>query len=490
MRAAALGLLLALGPWAAAAAAQSDLGGAGMAGSWLGLPNDARLAGMGYAGAGAALGLDSLGVNPAGLAAQAAPALGMTYDQWVEDVSTQHLAAALPLAGGVAGVSLDYLNGGTVETVAPAAGPGQFAQVTGSLQPWAMDVALAWAQTVGRLRAGGQLELVSEQWGSGPGQAAPAAGLGVQEDGPGGLGLGAGLSHLGVLGGHALPSEAHAGLAWAPDGEWRLFADGRAPLADLGGWNTVLAAEWQLRGNLAARAGWVGAGQDNSGGLCLGFSVRWQFLDFDYAYESGGPLGSSQQLGLTLAFSDGAAEDGNACAAPPLFQGQPPAGPAERPLSPSTGAALAPVLAAAAPLSGPAEVSLATPGPNPTAGPAPNLGDLLEQRLRAALAGKDDAALLANLERLRVREPSRARRWAHGFGPALARAALADGQSERGYSLLRSALHAAGEDPVLLAALVQFCANQGRRAEAALYAQRALSVDPGLQPSLAPWLKP
>jgi hypothetical protein len=478
-----------------------------MAGSWLSLPNDARLAGMGFAGAGAALGLDSLGVNPAGLSSQASPQVDMTYDQWVEDVSTQHLAAALPVAGGVAAFGLDYLNAGTVDTVAAAAAPGQYAEVTGSIQPWAMDNALTWAEVLGNLRAGVQVEYISEQWGIGGGEAAPAFGVGLQQDLRWGLGAGGSVTHIGALGGHSLPSEARLGLVWAAEPEWRLYLDGRAPMADLGGWNSVLGAEWQLRSNLTARAGMVGAGQDNSGGLCLGFSVRWQFLDLDYAYESGGALGSSQQLGLSMSFANGGAPALAASSRGPDGPGAvlampgavAPAGPdAPQPSAGGPGSAAAPIsaqglsgtaAAGAAPLAGGIPAGLAAPlaaAPTPTV----NLGDVLETRLKAALAAGDDTALLANLERLRIREPSRAKRWVHASGPALAQAALADGQSEQGYGLLRSALHAAGEDPVLLSALVQFCSNQGRRAEAALYAERALSVDPGLQATLEPWLKP
>jgi hypothetical protein len=499
VKAAATGLWLGMGLAACAPlpAQQSDLGGAGMAGSWLALPSDARLAGMGFVGAAAELGLDGLGVNPAGLAGMAGPEVGMTYDQWVEDVSTQHLAAGLPLAQGVAAFSLDYLNGGPVDTVSAAPAPGQFAQVTGSIQPWAMDAGLAWAQAVGPLRAGAQLELVTEQWGSGGGQQAPALGFGAQDQVGSGLSLGASLSHLGSLGGHSLPAEARLGLAWAVDPEWRVYLDGRSALADLGAWNSVLAAEWQLRPNLTARAGLVGAGEEYSGGLCLGFSVRWQFLDLDYAYESGGALGSSQQLGLSLDFAAGTAP----VPAPPAsaLEAPKPAGTpaAVRPVpvaasDPPPATALPATATAALPaaLAAPASSTAAAAASSATAGTPPNLGDLLEQRLRTALAAKDCAALLSNLERLRIREPSRARRWAHASGPALAQAALADGQTERGYGLLRSALHAAGEDPVLLSALVQFCSNQGRRAEAALYAQRALSVDPGLEARLGPWLKP
>jgi hypothetical protein len=510
VRGLALGCLLGLGPWAVLASQQNDLGGAGMAGSWLELPSDARLAGMGFAGAGSALGLDSLGVNPAGLLAQAAPQLAMDYDQWVEDVSTQQLAGALPLSAGVAAFSLIYLNGGSVDTVTPAAAPGQYAQVTGSLQPWAMDAALAWAQAFGRLKAGAELELVTEQWGTGAADQAPALGLGAQGDGRWGLSLGGSLSHLGLLGGHALPSEARLGLAWAPNPDWRVYADGRSPLADAGAWNLVLAGEWQVRGNLSARAGLVGAGQHNSGGLCLGFSVRWQSLDLDYAYESGGPLGSSQQLGLSMALAGGpGAETGGipAAAAPPERPPAPAAGSSPQPATAEL-AGLGPAVPAdASPPAGAGVVQpqLAPPGPaalralavptTPTplatavAAAAPNLGDQLEQRLRVALAAKDNAALLANLERLRIREPSRARHWVLAARTAVAQAALDNSQTEQGYGLLRSALHSAGEDPVLLTALVQFCANQGRRAEASLYAERALSVDPSLQERLGPWLK-
>lgn len=478
---------------AALKAEQVDLGGEGMAGAWLRLPSDARTAGLGQGGAGAALGLGSLRSNPAGSAAETQASLDLSYDRWLLDVSTQHLGVVLPWGPGVAGLTLDYLDEGDVDVVSPAAAPGQNAQVTGSLHPWAMDAAFSWAQTWGRLRWAGQVEAITEQWGDAS-TTAPALGIGIQGPLAAEWEGGASLAHVGFTQGYALPSELRAGLAWTPAPGWRVFGDARAPLADDGAWSLGAGVEVELNSVLSARAAAVGAGDAGSGGVSAGFSVHWQYLCVDYAYNGGGPLGGSQQLGLRLAFEPAAAPPAPIEAAPPVEEDEPryqrllprrvaPAAPA----SPQPGEPAPRALAGSAMGLSPAAQALApTPMASPTALP---FGRLAEKKLAEALRGGDVPAAYEALERLRVREPGLARRLARAQAePLVALARKAPG-TDGGYKLLRSALHAAGEDPRLLAGMAHLCADQGRGNEAQVYVDRALAVEPGLQAELKPLLQ-
>jgi hypothetical protein len=257
----------------------------------------------------------------------------------------------------------------------------------------------------------------------------------------------------------------------------------------------------------------VGASGEGAGGLSAGFSARWQYLTVHYAFSSGGALGSNQQLGVELAFQAGGAapsagllsEDPSearyerlkphrtrsarsaaveAPLPPPPRETATPdptvAAAPQTPLTPLAQAQDGTVTAAA-----PSPLATASPSASPT--PVP-FGRLAEQRLSAALRAGDANGAYEALERLRVREPGLARRLTRAQAEPLVSLARQDKDPEQGYRLLRSALHAAGEDARLLAGMARLCVDQTRQNEARVYVDRAVAVEPGLDAELRPLL--
>lgn len=276
---------------------------AGVGARWLNLLDNPRSAGMGSAGVALARGAGSLGGNPAGLVtASASQQLETSYLAWDEDTRLQRLAYSDPLGQrGALGLSLDYVDFGTVETLNLVNGlPVPGAQ----LHPYAGDLGIAGAfKLVGGLDAGGEVRGLIEDLGSG-GAYGSATDLGLRwAPAPTGLALGLAVRNLGSSPqGGRLPQAALLGAAWIqplrPGSELRVAADLRyRPEADESA-ALNLGAEYAVASVAAFRAGYQLASSDSPAGPSAGLSIDLGSLfSVDYAFNDLGGQ-AAHQLGL------------------------------------------------------------------------------------------------------------------------------------------------------------------------------------------------
>jgi hypothetical protein len=311
MRSAFLAALLALAPGAASAASASN--GAAI----LRLPLSARAAALGGGISAVDGGLDSLGVNPAGVAAGTRPSLLTSFFTGAADDSFGFLGYAQPLKAGTAMAGFSYYDSGTVGIV----------NLDGSQQTvvaerdyigmlgWAMP--LGGGLSVGALGKGYKLTLAQSASASGF-----AADAGLRWATPlRGLSFGAALQNLGPnvkfeSSSDPLPRTLRGGAAWnfvdRSPSEFNtnysgisvtLTADAvsvrdEGVTAEAGGECTVSIGHLT---DVSLRLG----NQFNSasdGGLSFGIGIREGRFTGDYALTSRGALGNVQDFSIGVRF--------------------------------------------------------------------------------------------------------------------------------------------------------------------------------------------
>jgi hypothetical protein len=299
---------LALQPPQAAAAS-----GAGKAGGeFLRILQSPRAVGMGETGAGAYGDLlGALALNPAALARLPYKEAAVTYNSWLEGVSSQQAAYAHPLKIGVVAGSLLVLSvpsidgynnsgaaAGQVDAGDLAAGVSYAARVTGP-----------WQDTRSGLFAGATLKYARQNLdGVASGAAlADAGALWIQRTGLGTASLG--LSAQSVGGGFKFDSEtdpapsvfrAGASFIVVAAGDPITFtADLKKPEYSESSWGA--GAEYQVWRMLSVRAGYL-SGEDLGGGFRLGGGVALKYLQFDYSLSSYGKFGPAHRFSLSYKF--------------------------------------------------------------------------------------------------------------------------------------------------------------------------------------------
>lgn len=307
------------------AATQQDLAAPGVGARFLNVPSSAVSLAQASALGAVSGGLESLGINPAGLAGLDTPQLGFTHSLLIEDASLEHVVAGMGLErGGAVALGVDYLNYGSVDSYRVDAG-GQLSKGE-VLHPSALALNLVWARFLVRgVSLGAAMKTVTENLGGGS-STGLALDLGLQwHPGLGGLGFGFSLIDFGGgLQGEQLPSQARLSTAYefgpALALPLRISADGLFNVADRGSAQAFMAAEIRPLPFAALRAGYNLAGTDGPTGLALGAGLHRGWLALDYAYAFAGDLGPTQRFSLSVALPRSApkpeAEPAEAAAAP------------------------------------------------------------------------------------------------------------------------------------------------------------------------------
>ena len=277
------------------------------AAQWLNvLGSGARETALGGALAADGGSLDSLGINPAGLAGLAAPQASFTHNSWIGDSSVDHVALGYsPLPGSAVAVGLDYVNFGSVDLYSiDSAG---LPQPAGQAQPTASQASLSWAQPLAwGLDAGASAKWLNQTL-AGQSSVAGAADLGLRYHAPGqGWSLGGGVLNLGTsLFGSPLPTETRLGAAgaWGPVG---LDVDLRWVPVDQDGPQALAGLEYRPLDALVLRGGYRLANADAVSGPSVGFGIHWGWARLDYAFDMAGGLASTQQFSLSAVLPQAA----------------------------------------------------------------------------------------------------------------------------------------------------------------------------------------
>jgi len=254
--------------------------------------------------------------NPAGLATLRTQEAAFVQTQYLQGVSEENLAYALPHPRyGAFGLHLTYLNFGSIP------GTDAVGQSLGSVAASDMDFGLSYSRDLyhderygTELAVGATGKWIQERL-AGTKATAYAGDLGLLFA-PGikwgeslnGWKAGVALRNVGTSmtfdqESFALPRTLAAGLSYT--GSWRdesvtLAVDGRQP--NDGPRNLGVGLEiwtWQA---FVLRAGYTTEG-DLGNGLRIGAGIRFKTVQVDYAFASEGPLGNTQRIGLTLRFS-------------------------------------------------------------------------------------------------------------------------------------------------------------------------------------------
>jgi hypothetical protein len=254
--------------------------------------------------------------NPAGLATLRTQEAAFTQTQYVQGISEENLAYALPQTRfGAFGLHLTYLNYGSMP------GTDAVGQSLGSVGASDMDLGLSYSRDFyhderygTELSVGATGKWIQERLDT-TNAAAYAGDLGLLFA-PGikwgeslnGWKAGLALRNVGTSmtfdqESFALPRTMTAGFSYT--GGWRdesltLAVDGQQ-LND-GSRNLGVGLEiWTLQA-FVLRAGYTTEG-DLGNGLRIGAGIRFKTIQVDYAFASEGPLGNTQRIGLTLRFS-------------------------------------------------------------------------------------------------------------------------------------------------------------------------------------------
>ncbi len=305
-----LALAAACGLAGALRASQTDFGSASVAAPWATVPNSPRDTAMGGALVADPEGLEALDANPAGLARMEGQQASLAHNAWFQNMAleTARYGAALPSDGGL-GLGLNYFNFGSVDTYTVDPNTGM-PVAGGTVNPYGIEAQAGYGQRVGSLSLGASLKYLSQDL---DGYTASAWGgdLGaVWETGFSGLNLGLAVQNLGSqLGGYALPLQAQVGaaeqVAVRGSDQATLALSGTFPSADSQADGVGVGGEYLFSRALALRLGYKYEGnaqQGGSAGLSAGLGLHWRWAEVDYAFQSLGDLGNSNQIGLGAKF--------------------------------------------------------------------------------------------------------------------------------------------------------------------------------------------
>jgi hypothetical protein len=286
------------------------------AAEFLNLGAGPRAAAMGDAQVGLADDAYTAYWNPAGLSSLRTPEAAFTQTQYLQNISQEYVAYALPRTRyGSFGASFSYLGYGSLE------GYDATGQPTGSVGASDMDFGLSYSRDLfleerygTELSAGVTGKWIQEKLAS-VGASAYAADLGLLFA-PGikwgefwnGWKAGLALRNVGSSmtfdqESFPLPRTLSAGLSYT--GRWRdesitLAVDGRQP--NDGSRSIGVGLEiWTLQA-FVLRAGYTSE-EDLGNGLSIGAGIRFRTIQVDYAFASEGAMGNTQKIGLTLRFS-------------------------------------------------------------------------------------------------------------------------------------------------------------------------------------------
>lgn len=327
----ALGLLLPC-----QAAAQSKTGTT--MGQFLLLEPDARIAGMGNAGATAAQGLGAVYYNPAAVALIEGREVQFSHSEWLAGIDFDHVILAMPVGKwGNGYASITSLNSGDilVRTVAAPLGTGERYRVSNI----ALSVG-AGRSITDRFSVGGQITYLQETiWNSSAGTAALNIGT-LYRVSDNGLHIGSSLSNFGTRARYdgrdlrilydndperygdngtlpglrytdafALPTLFRVGLGWPHrfnrDHAVHLAVDAFHPGDSEE--SVSVGGEWAFRDLLALRAGWQSLFlPESEAGATLGAGIRGRAAEYqyhcDYAWADHGRLGQAHRLSVGVTF--------------------------------------------------------------------------------------------------------------------------------------------------------------------------------------------
>jgi len=254
--------------------------------------------------------------NPAGLATLRTQEAAFVQTQYVQNISQEYLAYALPRTRfGAFGASFTYMGYGSLQ------GYDAVEQPTGNVGANDMDLGLSYSRDLyhderygTELSAGVTGKWIREQLDT-VSATAFAGDLGLLFS-PGikwgeylnGWKAGLALRNVGTAmtfdqESFALPRVLTTGVSYT--GNWRdesitLALDGRQP--NDGPRTMGVGLEiWTLR-SFVLRGGYTTEG-DLGNGLSVGAGIRFKTIQVDYAFSSEGPLGTTQRFGLTLRFA-------------------------------------------------------------------------------------------------------------------------------------------------------------------------------------------
>lgn len=267
--------------------------------AWLSYPgsaaNVAEAGGLGVMAGGS----ESMGLNPAGLAAH--PGQGeihFSHSAWAADIRSESLGAAVAgPAGSTVGLAGRWVDFGSVQGYRLGASG---AEATGAIQPSAGSLDLAAAKPLGSsgLVVAAGAGVVTQNLEGRESSSAATAQAGLLA--PLGAGWRASLSAVnlgGSLDGSDLPGQVRLGLAFQGAGlvVAAELAEGihAAVRPDL-----QAAVRYRFNQALSLRAGWAElADAEGYGSLGVGFQLPLGW-NIDYAFRSQGSLGASHHLGL------------------------------------------------------------------------------------------------------------------------------------------------------------------------------------------------
>ena len=285
--------------------------GADPGASWLQIPCNARVAGMGQAFGAVADDPGALGLNPAGLADIQGPEVSLTHNFWILDSTVENVSYASALGEDSGwGVELGYVDFGTVNLYELS---GNAPVAVGSINPLAWQAAAGGGvELLKDFKAGAALEYLFQSLTNGQSTSALALDLGLLYRVPeAGLAFSLSLLNTGSqLDGTDLPVDLKLGSAFrAMDGKQagsdRLtFAvDGDVILDGPGLSSLAAGGEYWYRQVLAVRAGYRFAPYgklEGVTGLSAGAGIRVNPFEFDYALTTLGDLASTNQLSLLI----------------------------------------------------------------------------------------------------------------------------------------------------------------------------------------------
>jgi long-subunit fatty acid transport protein len=291
------------------AKADSNLSWGSDAAQWLNLSQSARVEALGEAYVGVADDVDTLGVNPAGLAQLANNQVYLAHNSWIQGILQEQGTVGLSLGSGHLGLGLTYLNFGSVDQYTLVNGapvPG------GSYQPsvWGLEAGYGLPLT-NEFKVGVGLKGFLEDLAldNTLGIGADLGGLWTPENTN--INVGLAVLNIGGDGSFSLPAEIRAGMAWQNSwagaagqpvqGKLLLSLDGMAPLSGLSGGRVAIGGEYWYMDVVGIRAGQQlvdNGGLSGLSGLSGGLGLKVAGMELDYALTTRGDLGNANLFTL------------------------------------------------------------------------------------------------------------------------------------------------------------------------------------------------